>query len=544
MAILDARRPRRRKKKKVRKVVVRPAPKPAPKPTPKPAPTPTPTPTPQPPATTPAQPTQPVGSAPYAATVRERLFLNRFGTGFTQTALAQLRATGSPEQWLADQLAPAAIVEPAKVATVEDWFAPLRRTPAEKWATQVNGTKGGWEYGHDLGNRTILRRIYSRHSVLETMTDFWSTNLHIPVGHDRAWVWRAEYDATIRENALGRFTDLLTACSLHPAMRLYLDNWRSVKDKPNENQGRELLELHTVGRAAGYTEAMVKSSAILLSGHTVDWGSTFAPRYDTRAHTTGPVQVLEFTHPNASTDGQAACTAYLSFLAHHPATARNLATKIARYFVSDDPSAGLVETLAQTYLAADTSITAVLKALAVHPEFLSSEGRKVRTPIADLVATARVLGVDVTGEPTGDNYARHANWTQGGPPLFSWPRPDGPPVTGGAWASSSRFFVSSGMHGNHAGGWWPKGATYRSTGASWWPAGTPSMRFDAFVDLLARTWLGRSADARLVRAAGQAIDAAGAVTAATVITPDHKAVRWMFNRLTLALLDTPDHMTT
>ena len=105
------------------------------------------------------------------------------------------------------------------------------------------------------------------------MTDFWSTLLHIPVGHENAWIYRFDYDATIRANALGTFEDLLIACALHPAMRVYLDNWKSVKSKPNENQGRELLELHTVGRSAGYTEAMVKDSAKILSGYTVDWGN-------------------------------------------------------------------------------------------------------------------------------------------------------------------------------------------------------------------------------------------------------------------------------
>ena len=78
--------------------------------------------------------------------------------------------------------------------------------------------------------------------------------------------------------------------------------------------------------------------------------------------------------------------------------------------------------------------------------------------------------------------------------VFSWPRPDGPPVTGAAWSSASRLFASYGMHLNQAGGWWPKGATYR-TPASWLP--TTSLRFDAYVDHLARTWLGRAADARL-----------------------------------------------
>ena len=249
-------------------------------------------------------------------------------------------------------------------------------------ATNAGSGKKAWQYGNDLGNWSILHRIYSERTVLETMVEFWTSVLHIPTAHEKAWAFQFDYDATIRRLALGRFEDLLIACSLHPAMRLYLDNWKSVKNKPNENQGRELLELHTVGRKAGYTEAMVKSSAVLLSGYTVDWGKTYDAKYDPAAHTTGPVQVLDFTHANASSDGQAATEAYLKYLANHPATAKNLMTKLATFFVSDTPSAGLVDSLAAVYLSSGTSIPAVLAALAQSPEFLTSEGLKVRTPVA------------------------------------------------------------------------------------------------------------------------------------------------------------------
>ncbi len=484
-----------------------------------------------------AVPATPAMGATLTPSARERLFLNRFGTGFSQHALAGLRAVGTPEQWLAAQLQPTLFAEHPKVAEVDGWFQPLWRSPAAKWATQVGGTKSGWEYGLDLGNWSLLRRIYSERSLLETMTDFWATNLNIPVGHDRAWIHRFDYDATIRANALGTFEDLLRECALHPAMRLYLDNWKSVRGIPNENQGRELLEIHTVGRDAGYTEAMVKDSAVLLSGYTVDWGESFEGYYKTAAHTTGAVKVLGFTHANASTDGQAATVAYLRYLAHHPSTARNLARKLATYFVSDSPSAGLVEAIASAYLAAGTSIGAALTALAAHPEFAGSAGAKVRTPSADLVATARVLEVDVNADPTGDHYARNAQWSQGGPQLFTWPRPDGPPVTGEAWSSASRMFSSFEMHWGHAGGWWPKGAAYTPP-ASWLPA--TSLRLDAYVDHLCRRWLGRAADQRLVDAVAQGTGVAAGAT----VTADHAVARWLHPRLAVALLDTPDHMTT
>ena len=102
------------------------------------------------------------------------------------------------------------------MADVDSWFTHLTRTPAEKYATDRAKTKTAWEYGADLGAWSLLRRIHSERSVLETMTDFWSSALHIPTGHDRAWVYRYDYDATIRSNALGRFEDLLVGLLAAP----------------------------------------------------------------------------------------------------------------------------------------------------------------------------------------------------------------------------------------------------------------------------------------------------------------------------------------
>ena len=536
MAIISLKRRKRRKgrrrplRNRRRRRVRKPAPKPTPRPTPAPSPAPKPA-----PQTTYA----------LAATSRERLFLNRFGTGFTQQALTQLRAAGSPEAWLEAQLSPASVPEAAKVSAIDNWFAPLRRTPAEKSATHSDGGKKSWEYGNDLGNWTILRRIYSERSVLETMTEFWSNHMHIPISQDGHWVYRFDYDTTIREHALGTFEELLIACSLHPAMRVYLDNWRSVRNRPNENQGRELLELHTVGRNAGYTEAMVKASAVLLSGYTVDWGNTFEARYNSAEHTTGAVQVLGFSHPNADADGQAATLAYLKYLAHHPSTARRIATKMATQFVSDSPSDGLVDALAGVYTSSGTDIRAVLRALSNHPEFLTSAGLKVRTPVADLVATTRVLEVDVLAPVSSNSWANAAHYVHGGERLFSWPRPDGPPLTNAPWSGASRMFASYAMHQNLGGGWWPnEAATYRPA-AKWLP--TPSLRFDAYVDHLCRTWLGRPADARLLQVATQAVtgpESWASVTASTTVTSQHALANWLFPRLVCALLDTPDHMTT
>ncbi len=230
--------------------------------------------------------------------------------------------------------------------------------------------------------------------------------------------------------------------------------------------------------------------------------------------------------------------AYLKYLANHPATARRIAQKLATYFVSDTPSDGLVDFLAKTYTDSGTDIRAVLTALSTHPEFLTSEGRKVRTPVEDLVAQGRAIQIDVTTPTTQYSFANWANYVHGGDLVYSWPRPDGPPMTGEAYSSISRVFNSLQMHLNLGAGAFPsEGVKYR-LGASWLPA--PSIRFDALVDHLCRTWLGRPADARLLNSATQAVG----VTPSTLIDSARMGGSWTYPRLVMAIFDTPEHMTT
>ncbi len=530
-------RRRRRRGKHHRPATSTPTPRP---PSPTPAPTPA-EPAPAGPDPQPPQPsTGPIDPDAWPRTIPsayELLLLNRFGQGYTPDAFARLRTAGGAEVWFDQQLEPDSISENPKVASIDSWFAHLWKSPKDKYADHKAEVKPAWRYGHEFGNWTLLRRIYSHRSLLEAMTAFWSDVLHIPVGHDYAWPYRFDYDATIRTHALGSFEDLLLATALHPAMRAYLDNWTSKAGKPNENQGRELLELHTVTRAAGYTEAMVKSSAKILSGYTIDWKGTFDPRYDPDRHTTGPVTVLGFSHPNSAKDGQAVTVAYLKYLARHPETARTVARRLATAFVGDHPPDSLVDKLAAVFTSSGTSIAATLRALVASPEFASSHGAKVRTPYADLVATTRVLGVEVSGPDVNSGWINAANWLHGAIPVFSWPRPDGSPLTNAAWCSASRMFRSYEMHLNLAGGWWPKEATYVDR-AAWLPK--TALPFSQFVDHLCRVLLGRAATDKHQQVAAQAVGVSGTAT----IDARHAVARWLFPHLAIALLDAPDHLST
>ncbi len=468
---------------------------------------------------------------------RERMVMARMGTGFSQKTWAQMQAAGSAGRWFRAQLQPELVEEGARAEALPGWFPDLDHSPLQQVTNNEDGTKYAWQYARDLAAVTILRRAYSNRPVLEMMTDFWSNHLHIPSDADLPWMWRTSYDALLRGHALGTFEDLLREATLHPAMLLYLDTFRSRRASPNENHGRELLELHTVGRDGGYTEAMVKDAARILSGWSVRAWTTWERFYEPRYHATGPVSVLGFEHPNAAADGQEVTVSFLKHLAHHPATAATLARRLAVKFVSDDPSAALVQQLADVYLANGTAIGPVLEALVASAEFKAAAGMKVRTPVEDLVATIRVLDVRADAPTDDDDYARALPWVHGSVQVYQWPMPDGAPEDNAAWSTTSRMLSSFEMHWSQTAGWWPSnGARYRST--TYWVPREP-LRLDAYVDHLSRTFFGIPAPDWLVRTAVQATG----LRAREVVSRDHAVADWLGVRLIGALLDTPLHMT-
>lgn len=463
--------------------------------------------------------------------------MNRMGCGWSRATWKQMRRAGGAGKWFEQQLRPGKVPESALSKAVDDWFPQRRHGPVRRWENQTSGRFEAHDYARDLGNYTMLKRMYSNRPVLETMTEFWSDHFHIPANGDLSWVFRDDYDRTIRKHALGRFDRLLEAVTLHPAMVIFLDNHLSVRDAPNENHGRELLELHTVGRTSGYTEAMVKDSAKILSGYTVDVRDTWRAYYDPDRHTLGAVKVLGFSRANLAADGRAMTKEYLRYLAHHPATARTIAYKLAVRFVSDTPSDRLVTDLASAFRRSGTDIKATLRALVAHKEFKASAGKKVRTPIDDLVHTVRVLGVKARKPKGARSFGIAIAYSHGGDTMYSWPRPDGAPLTNAAWSSPSRMLASFKMHWNLAGGYYPKEAVSYRSSRSWLPR--RRLRFDKYVDHLCRLVHGRGSTPLLLKAAVQATGC----RPGEVVTRDHPAANWLFPRLMAVLLDSPTHMT-
>jgi uncharacterized protein (DUF1800 family) len=532
LAAVARRKPKRRRPAKNRgkngtkaKPKAKPKKPTGPKPKPKPKPQPKPPTKPKPP-TVPTPPLDPTGLLVTPA----RHLANRFSYGITPALAAEIAAAGGHLAWFDTQLDTAYDGS----ADLADWWPDLHLDAATIYQRQTDKVRGSWELAYDHGRRTMVRRITSPKQVLEVMTEFWENHFHVPVGADNIMVYRAAYADVIRNGALGRFEDLLKAAVLHPAMGFYLGNTGSTKKHPNENLGRELLELHTLG-VGNHTEDDVKSSARILTGWRAKTYSTWEVYYSATDHWTGPVTVQGFTDPNTDPDGRDLTYRYLSYLAQHPATARRIATKLVKTFVSDDVPSTLVDHLAATYLANDTQIKPVLRALVRSPEFASAVDAKIRDADEDVAATYRILGI-TPHQPTEANSAANAiYWQVGSLGLapYNWPRPDGQPVDAKAWTSPTRLLASMSLHWNMAGRWWPtKDMTFTLP-----PAFLPAEKvlFSDFVDHLSRVLLHRPASSSLL----QACCAAAEKKPTDTVTASSDVLAWRWPRLVAAVLDSP-----
>jgi len=211
----------------------------------------------------------------------------------------------------------------------------------------------------------------------------------------------------VRPFIAGDFSTLLRQAVLHPAMLIYLDQNRSVGPNSergrrsdrglNENLGREILELHTLGVQGDYSQDDVRQFATLLTGITVQ-RKTGEATFDPARSEPGGVQILGKTYA-AGAGGFEAIIEALDDLAHHPATARHLAWKLARHFLSDEPPEEVIQHLATAYRDNGTRLMPVYRALLEHPAAYRTFGQKIRQPFDFLVTALRLA-------PTPDDLAK------------------------------------------------------------------------------------------------------------------------------------------
>jgi hypothetical protein len=313
------------------------------------------------------------------------------------------------------------------------------------------GDEYGWTAMDQLTQVTIGLQTWSKAQLYETLVDFFSNHLNVPNHNGDVWTTRHAYDRdVIRKHAMGSFTNMLLASAKHPAMLIYLNLAESNKTAVNENYGRELLELHTVG--LHYTEDDVKNCARLLTGRTIDDNQHYL--FDDYIHATGKVKILGFRHTNGSAaNGEKAGDDLLRYLAAHPYTAQHIAQKLCVRFVSDSPSAALVKAVAKAYLDNHTQILPMISTILHSSEFWESRGKKVRRPAENVIATLRVLDVTVKNWNKATTTLHWMTADMGHTPL-DWPAPNGYPDVAAAWRSSGTLLDVWNMHLGFVGGWW------------------------------------------------------------------------------------------
>ena len=379
--------------------------------------------------------------------------VRRLSYGATPALVAQVRQMGVTA-WVAGQLA-APTSPDTQTELLVATFPTLRLPTPAQAQLAAQGVRNPLT---ELRTAAVVRAAFGERQLEELLVEVWTNHFSIQADLDKVGVLKVADDHdVIRPHALGTFRDLLQASAQSPAMLRYLDNAVSRGGAPNENYGRELLELHTVGRRAGYTQRDVRNAALVFTGWTTD-PTTYAFRYEPTWHHVGPVSVMGWHSANADpAAGVAVGQSLLDYLATHPATARRVAGKLVRRLVADAVPASLVTSTAGVLSSSGMAIAPAVAHIVASPEFADSAGGKVKRPFDWFVASVRALGLtfDRTAGPLGNSGVAEALQRLGQLP-YSWPAPDGFPDVAGYWSSTasmlSRWDVAQALVAGGVGG--------------------------------------------------------------------------------------------
>ena len=336
----------------------------------------------------------------------------------------------------------------------------------------------------ELAMAKMTRAVYSERQLQQVMDDFWLNHFNVFAGKGEVKWYLTSYERdVIQPHALGKFKDLVTATAKSPAMLFYLDNYlsadpkaaqrlaaqRAMRQMPrggrrpsapanpqkskkqerglNENYGRELMELHTLGVDGGYTQRDVTEVARCFTGWSIEKPREIAVfKFDEKLHDPDVKVVLgKKIHSGGMKDGEQV----IELLAKNPNTAKFISIKLARRFVSDNPPPALVARMAKTFHKSDGDIREVMRTMVYSPEFWSREAyrAKVKTPYELVVTSVRALGTDVdTPMPLVQWVARI------GEPLYQCQPPTGYSDKAETWVNAgallSRLNFSLALAGN------------------------------------------------------------------------------------------------
>ena len=408
-----------------------------------------------------------------AASMDAAIAVQRFGLGAKPQELAQ--AGADPKVWLKRQITPGGAEQPAgSLPTSRDRFRAFKAaiTEARSFKRQASPDEPppGATAAGTPDDAAAARLKAERRALLGPLRDsvhdemlarmrlaaltnapfrerwalFWANHFTVSAAKRVAAPLAGPFEReAIRPHVFGRFETLLVASSTHPGMLVYLDQARSAGPNSlagtrrdaglNENLGREIMELHTVGPDSGYTQADVTEFARALTGYSigldrdpgdVEGEALFRPNL----HEPGARTVMGRIYPAG---GQEQARAILADLAANPHTADHLARKLAIHFVADAPPPALVERLRTAYLQSGGDLSVVAAALVDAPEAWSAPAAKFKRPYEFLVSSYRAMGV-TPAEAQADVVKP---LTALGEPPFGAPQPNGWPEQTSDWAS-------------------------------------------------------------------------------------------------------------
>ena len=394
---------------------------------------------------------------------------SRLGYGPTAGLATQMAQAGGPKPWAVQSIDAAhqASEQPARIPAelthfnqpLEQIFARFKEEREARKAGQETlqkmgdaapgtGKQDSGVFSRDAAREAAAWRLMScsapevENPLLARMTEFWFNHLNVFSGKGavRAFVGHYELNV-IRRHAFGKFEDLLLASAKHPAMLFYLDQAQSVAEGSrgplgqarglNENYARELMELHTLGVNGGYTQNDVRELARILTGWTVapkqPGDQTDGFRFNARTHDSGQKRLLGTVFLN---NGLAEGEQAIRMLARHPATARRVATRLATFFVSDQPSSALVDRLTRSFSDSQGDLRVTLRTLVESPEFWQAEHKLFKTPLDYACSVLTVLG----GVHGRRDVAQTMTFlSQAGQPVHGWQTPDGYPTDAATW---------------------------------------------------------------------------------------------------------------
>ncbi len=383
----------------------------------------------------------------------------RFGTGLRPRRAGPAPAPVDAAALLAELQAPDVLAAR---------FPVLTRPEAEEMARQVRPARRAGQAGTERGDpapelayralrqrlrfatargaqMAIARAVEAEIGFRERLVQFWSDHFATrPRNAALGPMSQVFAEEAIRPHLAGGFPAMLKAAATHPMMLVYLDQNVSVGPNSragrkggglNENLAREMLELHTLGVGGGYVQADVRQLALLLTG--LSWTYRAGWHFDASRAEPGAETVLGEAYGGAAPAQVSEIHAALEDLALHPDTGRHLARKLAVHFTSDDPDAGMVESMAAAYAASGGALLPVYAAMLAHPAAWQTFGAKARQPLDFLVAALRALGVSgervAALDPGGVNNRLLAPLRLMGQPFAAPPGPDGWPEAAGEW---------------------------------------------------------------------------------------------------------------